>query len=115
MNSALIAKSAIRSLPSDPEEPERALRFFEFVRSSGSNRERRDVLRCVYRLAADGTWQIDSPADLNMLVYGLRENLTLVKDVSADVERILARFGIRGGELSAWNYIRRCAKAASAS
>ncbi|MGA9625178.1 MAG: hypothetical protein WBL65_01075 [Bryobacteraceae bacterium] len=114
MNSASMAEWIIRSLPADPEDPARALRFFELVRVSGSNSEARDIVRSLYRLAAAGTWDLNSLADLNMLVYGLRENPALIEDVSADVECILARYGVRG-EISGWDYIRRRAETARAA
>ncbi len=115
MNSASIAESIFGSFPPDPEDPARALSFNAFVRASDFSTEGPHSARCLYHQVANGTLQLHSLADVNMMVYGLRENLPLVEYVAADVERILARYGVRGGELGAWNYIRRCAEAASAT
>lgn len=115
MNCTAMAEWISSVLPADREEPERARGFFGLVRLSDSCPEVRDIVVCLYRRAAEGTWGVHSLADLNMLIYALRENPGLISEVSADMERILAACGVRDGEAIGWNAVRRQAEVARAA
>jgi hypothetical protein len=107
MTIATCAKYFFRTLPSDCEEPNRALHFQELIFQSVYSNDAERLVREIYHQAATGDWQEISIYDLSMLVYSLALNPALIPVVRTDVETILRRNGANELARCGWPWVRR--------
>jgi hypothetical protein len=97
----------LQSLPPDLESLERCCRFRRLIAESRRSPEARALAIEVYHAAASGGLLALPLHDLNMLLYSLEENPTLLAEVESDLDAIFNAVGVSSRPLArAWQTVR---------